>query len=110
MKPRLFAVDMDGTLLTDTKTFDADLMEFVLQKLEEIGGYFVVATGNQYPKCLEYMQDFRGRGIYFIAENGAYIADGYQDLRVSGFSDQTAKEVLTVLNDFPEVGVVVSSH
>ena len=110
MMPRLFAVDMDGTLLTDTKTFDAELLDSVLTRIQETQGYFVVATGNQYPKSLEYMADFRERGIYFIAENGAYIADGKQDLRISGFSEKTSAEVLTVLEDFPEVGVVISSH
>lgn len=110
MKTRLFAVDMDGTLLTDSKTFDHELLDHVLVELNRRNGYFVVATGNQYPKCLEYMKDFRDRGIYFIAENGAYIADGTQDLLISGFADETVTKVLKVLEGFPEIGIVISSH
>lgn len=111
MAIRLFATDMDGTLLRDIdKGFDTDLFESVLTRLSEAGAYFVVATGNQYPKSLHYMEGFTDRGIYFIAENGAYIADGQRDLKVASFDDQTVREVVAVLEDFPEAGVLYSTY
>ncbi|WP_368660903.1 HAD hydrolase family protein, partial [Rothia sp. (in: high G+C Gram-positive bacteria)] len=39
--PRLIAVDMDGTFLTDAKTFDTDRFERILPRLQAHGIYFV---------------------------------------------------------------------
>lgn len=111
MTIRLFATDMDGTLLTDAdKSFDTVLFEHILTRLTDAGAYFVVATGNQYPKSLQYMDGFTDRGIYFIAENGAYIADGTQDLKVSSFDSATVRQIINVLEEFPEIGVIFSTH
>ena len=73
--PRLIAVDMDGTFLTDAKTFDTDRFERILPRLQAHGIYFVVASGNTYTKLTDYMKGFENRGIIYIAENGAYLAD-----------------------------------
>lgn len=111
MSIRLFATDMDGTLLTDSeKSFDTAAFADLLARFKKEGIYFVVATGNQYPKSLQYMKEFAGQGLYYIAENGAYIADGQKDLRVTSFSRETVEAVLAVLADLPQVGVVFSTH
>lgn len=111
MTTRLFAVDMDGTLLRDSdKGFDRELFDRILTQLQQENKYFVLASGNQYPKLKEYVQGFENRGIYYIAENGAYIADGINDLQVSGFTPETVEEVAAALQEFPQVGVVISTH
>ena len=91
--PRLIAVDMDGTFLTDAKTFDTDR--------------FVVASGNTYTKLTDYMKGFENRGIIYIAENGAYLADDSGELAVHPFKEADVPHVYEVLDTLPQIGVIL---
>lgn len=111
MPLKLIATDMDGTLLRDhDKAFDIPRFSRIMDVLEEKKIRFVVASGNQLPKLRHYLDEYRGYPITYIAENGAYIADQEKDILVSGFSASTVAEVLDVLADFPQIGVVISGH
>lgn len=111
MALKLIATDMDGTLLTDEdKSFDRQLFDQLLSQMDRLGIMFVVASGNQYQKLRQYMDGFHGRGISYIAENGAYIADDEGDILLSGFNPETVGEIVAVLADFPHIGYLISGH
>lgn len=76
---RMVVTDMDGTLLSPQGTLSADFFP-LLDSLLEQGVCFVVASGRQYYNLREMFQHYLDR-IYFIAENGSYVA--YQDQPVS---------------------------
>lgn len=111
MSLKLIATDMDGTLLTDNdKTFDREFFGELLDRMDRLGVKFVVASGNQFKKLQEYMQGFHHRGILYIAENGAYIANDEREILVSGFSQHTVEQVVKVLDKFPRIGFVISGQ
>ena len=105
--PRLIAVDMDGTFLTDAKTFDTDRFERILPRLQAHGIYFVVASGNTYTKLTDYMKGFENRGIIYIAENGAYLADDSGELAIHPFKEADVPHVYEVLDTLPQIGVIL---
>lgn len=76
MKKRLAAVDIDGTLVTDTKELlaetKADIHRFIAA-----GGVFVLATGRPTPGIRRYAEelDLANRGGYVISYNGARTFD-----------------------------------
>lgn len=108
----LYAIDLDGTLLTDRKSFDRVRFGEALAGLAEVGACVAIATGNQLPKVLEYMEGFEGcENLFLIAENGAVIHHGGEDLVVWGFPDGVAEQVLAVVDErYPELGVVISGR
>lgn len=111
MALKLIATDMDGTLLTDSeKTFDHEFFARLLNRMDEHDIQFVVASGNQFPKLLQYMEEFQGKNILYIAENGGYIAREDRDILVSAFSPETVAAVVKVLDCFPDVGFIISAH
>ncbi|GAA1047230.1 HAD family hydrolase [Rothia amarae] len=111
MTLKLIATDMDGTLLTDAeKTFDHEYFGRLLTRMEKLDVKFVVASGNQFPKLLQYMQDFLGRNILYVAENGGYIAREDRDILISAFSPETVAAVVKVLDQFPDLGFIISAH
>lgn len=108
----LYAVDLDGTLLTDRKTFDRGLMDVVLGALAERGSYLAIATGNQLPKVKQYLAGFEGHeNLFFVADNGAVIHHAGEDLVSWGFPDDLMRETVGVLDRlFPGLGVIISCH
>lgn len=72
---RLIVSDMDGTLLGPDGTLSADFFP-ILDQLLARGCTFVVASGRQYFNLREIFHDYLDK-IYFIAENGSYVA--YKD-------------------------------
>ncbi len=106
---RLYATDLDGTLLTHQRDFDRTRLGRVLDHLAQEGSYLAVATGNQLPTIKKYMGELDGRpNLYYIAENGALIHNQGRDLKVWGYSPQLLDQTLTVLEDFPQLGVILS--
>lgn len=107
--PRLFAVDLDGTLLTDTKTYNHEQMDRVLELMAAEGSHLAIATGNQMPKVDEYMAGHEHHAnLHYIAENGAIIHNQGRDLALWGFSSQLVQETLEALQQHPEMGIIVS--
>ena len=96
-KPSIIAVDMDGTFLTDSKTFDTERFSCILPRLRALGIHFVVASGNTYAKLQDYMRGFEGRGLIYIAENGAYLADENGQLAVHPFEEEDVPRIIEVV-------------
>lgn len=69
---KLIASDMDGTLLNDKKQLPDDFFE-VLEKLNEKGIHFTIASGRTYA-AVEHLfpQEYRGKMDY-ICDNGACV-------------------------------------
>lgn len=107
--PHLYAVDLDGTLLTDHKTYKHEQLDRVLTLLAEQGSYLAVATGNQMPKIEEYLAGHENhKNLYYIAENGAIIHNQGTDLALWGFSPDLVNQALVALENFPALGIILS--
>lgn len=71
---KLIATDMDGTFLTDGKTYNRDLFKQTMKKLQEQRVYFVVASSNQHAQLKSFFEDSEFKGnIYYLSENGGLI-------------------------------------
>ena len=71
---KLIATDMDGTFLDSQKKFSPEFID-IFYKLKEKGIKFVIASGNQYYRLYQKFVPI-SEDMYFIAENGSYIAQG----------------------------------
>ena len=101
-RPSIIAVDMDGTFLTDSKTFDTERFSRILPRLQALGIHFVVASGNTYAKLQDYMRGFENQGLIYIAENGAYLADESGQLAVHPFEEEDVPRIIEVVQEFLE--------
>lgn len=98
---KLIATDMDGTWLTDAKTYDEELFlrEFTIMQQRNIK--FVVASGNQFENLYSRFPNVADQ-LYFVAENGALVAKGRQVLHVDSLSDTDWQTVLEIINKYNE--------
>ncbi|MFW0183007.1 HAD-IIB family hydrolase [Rothia sp. CCM 9417] len=107
--PHLYAVDLDGTLLAEDKTYDHAQFDRVMDLLAEQGSYLAIATGNQMPKIQQYMAGHEHHSnLYYIAENGAIIHNQGKDLALWSFSPELVEQTLKALQAHPQFGLVIS--
>lgn len=104
MLPKLIAVDMDGTFLSDEKTYDRDRFAKLYIKMTAAGTRFVVASGNQYYQLKTF---FDQPEVLFLAENGAYCSTATDELFASTFERSTARQVLDALLQIPELKLAI---
>ncbi|MBJ3813998.1 HAD family hydrolase [Shimwellia pseudoproteus] len=97
MKIKLIAVDMDGTFLDDRKQYDRPRFMAQYQAMVEQGIRFVVASGNQYYQLISFFPTLRHQ-IAFVAENGAFIYDGDEQVRHASLSREAYLHVLDALD------------
>ena len=57
MSVKLIAVDMDGTFLSDAKTYNRPRFLNQYQRMREQNIRFVVASGNQYYQLISFFPD-----------------------------------------------------
>lgn len=104
------AVDMDGTFLTEKKTFDHQLFGKILKKLQANNIPFISATGNQLIRSHEYFQEFT-EGIDYVSENGAILeADGKVIKRTALDYDIAQKLLHFIQTEYPEAIIMVSAE
>ena len=104
------AVDMDGTFLTEKKTFDHELFGKILKKLQANNIPFISATGNQLIRSHEYFQEFTS-GIDYVSENGAILeADGKVIKRTALDYDIAQKLLNFIQTEYPEAIIMVSAE
>lgn len=60
MSIKLIAVDMDGTFLSDQKTYNRDRFMAQYQHMKRQGIRFVVASGNQYYQLISFFPEMWG--------------------------------------------------
>ena len=75
---KMIATDMDGTFLDSEKRFDPEFID-IFYKLKEKNIKFVIASGNQYYRLFQKFIPLSEQ-MYFIAENGSFIAEGAREL------------------------------
>lgn len=92
---------MDGTWLTDKKTYDKELFEREFDLMHKRGIKFVVASGNQYENIYSRFPQ-TARHMYFIAENGALVANGRQVIHTECISDSDWQTILQIIKLYDE--------
>lgn len=77
MSIKLIAVGMDGTFLSDQKTYNRERFMAQYQQMKAQGIRFVVASGNQYYQLISFFPE-----IAFVAENGGWVVSEGKDVLV----------------------------
>lgn len=63
MSIKLIAVDMDGTFLSDQKTYNRERFMAQYQQMKAQGIRFVVASGNQYYQLISFSRRLPVRSL-----------------------------------------------
>ncbi|MEZ3499871.1 Cof-type HAD-IIB family hydrolase [Pantoea sp. KPR_PJ] len=95
---KMVAVDMDGTFLNDQKQYDRQRFMRCYEEMKARGIRFVVASGNQYYQLKSFFPDIASE-IAFVAENGAWVLDGDEELFCGAFSREDIQSVLDTLEN-----------
>lgn len=98
---KLVITDMDGTLLNDKKEVPAEIYDLIL-KLKARGVTFVAASGRQYFNLVDSFEPIKEE-IYYIAENGAYILKGSEELSICELPKPLIEKLLDIAEQIPEV-------
>lgn len=102
---KLIATDMDGTFLDSNKQFSPEFSSLFF-KMKEKGIKFAIASGNQfyrlYQKFIPMSND-----IIFIAENGAYIANGAQEFYCSVINRELVNKIVDIIEKTPRVFMIM---
>lgn len=91
---KLIAVDMDGTFLSDQKTYNRDRFMAQYRLMKQKGIRFVVASGNQYYQLISFFPEI-AHEIAFVAENGGWVVSEGEDV----FNGELAKEDFAAVVD-----------
>ncbi len=96
---RLFAADMDGTLLDNDNAFNRRKFAEVIGILRRQQKKFVIATGNQTIRINKMFLPFDSDGqvISMVAENGAFIQNGQNLLHQSIIDPIKTKRIYDLL-------------
>ncbi len=102
MSIKMIAVDMDGTFLNSSSTYDYEHFHKVYDKLKEKGIRFVVASGNPYKQLQGKFEDIKDE-LTYVAENGAYILEGSKELYLESLDDTNVEKIIRKLKELPDV-------
>lgn len=94
MTIKLIATDMDGTLLDSQGLLDLPRLEKILDRLEEKGIRFVIATGNEIHRVRQLLGHLTERVVLIVA-NGAKIFENNQLIQVETWDDELVEKALT---------------
>lgn len=106
-KVKLIAVDMDGTFLSDNKTFNQQRFIKQLSVMKAQGVRFVVASGNQYYKLCTYFAGIERESIAYVAENGGFVHNGRETIFVAEMANETLKRVYDFLTNLQAVTAII---
>ncbi|TCQ75499.1 hypothetical protein EC841_102630 [Raoultella ornithinolytica] len=105
MSIKLIAVDMDGTFLSDAKTYNRQRFLSQYRRMREQDIRFVVASGNQYYQLISFFPEVADE-IAFVAENGGWVVNAGDDV----FNCQMPKDHFHAVTDFlhtlPEIEII----
>ena len=96
---RLFACDMDGTLLNILHTTDPYIMNMI-RKVDKNGKVFAIATGRNM-RDDQFELDFGHSPVYCVCMNGAMILDPQRNIIYERKIDSSL--VREMLQEFPEI-------
>lgn len=90
---RLIATDVDGTLgEVNTPVVNREYYQ-VVRALLDRGIHFVLASGRQYPALAHLFEEMKEELIY-VADNGAHVRLGGEDLYISQMDLETSHELV----------------
>lgn len=102
---KMIATDMDGTFLDSNKKFSPEFID-IFYKLKERNIKFVVASGNQYYRLFQKFIPLSEQ-MYFIAENGCFIAKGAKQLYCNTIDPNDVEKIKNILNKFKDLVVIL---
>ena len=106
---RLIATDIDGTLVEDSTAYIYPEILKAVREWTDRGGYFCVASGRQYYSIRHMFEQVSDRVIY-LAENGAHVRYGENDILVRKMRRDYTEELMRQLRQYyDECDVIVSS-
>ncbi len=94
MTIKLIATDMDGTILNPQGLLDIPRLEKILDRLDEKGIRFVIATGNEIHRVRQLLGHLADRVVLIVA-NGAKIFENNQLIQVETWDDELVEKALT---------------
>lgn len=94
MTIKLIATDMDGTILDPQGLLDLPRLEKILDRLDEKGIRFVIATGNEIHRVRQLLGHLADRVVLIVA-NGAKIFENNQLIQVETWDDELVEKALT---------------
>lgn len=92
------AVDMDGTFLNDQRSYDHQLFDQVLTKLEKHDIRFIVASGRPFARLKNDFPEFIDR-MDFVTANGSRLIVEGKEVAVEGLSKQQAIDLINFVHD-----------
>ena len=93
MDIKIIATDMDGTLLDQRGQLDLLRLEKILDKLDQRGVRFVIATGNEVHRMRQLLEHLAERVVLVVA-NGARIFENNELLQAQTWDDAMVDRAL----------------
>lgn len=90
---KLIATDMDGTLLDQRGQLDLPRLEKILDKLDQRGVRFVIATGNEVHRMRQLLEHLADRVVLVVA-NGARIFESDKLIQAQTWDDAMVDRAL----------------
>ena len=78
MKKRIFAFDMDGTILNSKDQIMPETID-ALKVLRKEGHHTIIVTGRPYEDIMRSISEHKDLFDFFVANNGTYFADGEEN-------------------------------
>ena len=94
---KLIATDMDGTLLDQRGQLDLPRLEKILDKLDQRGVRFVIATGNEVHRMRQLL-DHLSKRVVLVVANGARIFENDQLIQAQTWDDAMVDRALAHFN------------
>lgn len=105
MSIKLIAVDMDGTFLSEAKTYNRERFLAQYQRMKQQGIRFAVASGNQYYQLISFFPEIVDE-IAFVAENGGWVVDAGEDIFNCSIPKQHFQDVVRYLQTRTELEII----
>lgn len=104
---KLIVSDMDGTLLDSSKNINPEFWD-VYEKIKEKGIIFCVASGRQYYNLVENFEAMK-KDLFFIAENGGFVAKGEEEIYSKALSKEIVENILDKAKEIKDASVVLGA-
>lgn len=106
---KLIATDIDGTLVKESSPEVYPELLDAIRDWTDAGNYFCVASGRQYYSIRHMFKEVADRIVY-LAENGAHVRYGQEDILVREMKREDAEGILKQLRPYyGQCEVVVSA-
>lgn len=102
---KLIATDMDGTLLDENGKLPENFFE-VLEELRKRDIKFVVASGRPYFTLYENFKPVSDE-LYFICDNGSYIAEENKEHKISTIDKEYIKQMVEVCSSIEDIELIL---